>query len=138
MTTTTQPENAESMYDRIGGASTVTRVVDRLYTLILDDSLLLPTFHDKDLVPLKRHMAALLSQVLGGPKAYTGQDLATVHQPLAITDAQYRSVADYLLACLYIEHAPADVLAAMVETLTTLQATIVSADSDPAPVGSPT
>ncbi|WP_223874081.1 group I truncated hemoglobin [Salinispora vitiensis] len=135
MTTTTQPEKTESMYDRIGGASTVTRVVDRLYTLILDDSLLRPTFHDTDLAPLKRHMAALLSQVLDGPKAYTGRDLATVHKPVAITDAQYRSVADYLLACLYIEHAPADVLAAVAETLTALQATVVSADSDPAAAG---
>jgi hemoglobin len=62
---TTQP--AESMYTRIGGAPTVRRVVDRMYAWILrDDVLYLRYFDGVDMAPLKAHMVALLSQLLGG------------------------------------------------------------------------
>ena len=78
---------APSMYERIGGADTVRSVVDRLYLLIIEDERLRAYFDDVDLTGQQRHMAALLSQVLGGPKEYEGRELLEAHAPGDVIEA---------------------------------------------------
>ncbi|NJC67963.1 group 1 truncated hemoglobin [Planosporangium flavigriseum] len=113
------------MYERIGGAETVRSVVDRLYVLVIEDERLRGYFDNVDLASQKRHMAALLSQVLGGPKAYGGRDLAEAHAPLRITAEHYALVGDYLTAALLIAHAPRDVIDAVGEVLAASRGQIV-------------
>ncbi|MGC9668735.1 group I truncated hemoglobin [Planosporangium sp. 12N6] len=117
---------ARSMYERIGGADTVRSVVDRLYVLITEDERLRPYFDGVDLTGQKRHMAALLSQVLGGPKAYTGRDLRQAHASLHITTEHYALVGDYLTAALLIAHAPHDVVDAVGEVLSASRSQVVA------------
>ena len=129
MSVTTEPAAAVgSMYDRIGGAPMVARIVDRLYVLILEDALLRPMFDGVDLVRVKRHMVAMLSQVLGGPRAYAGRALAEAHQALGINREQYERVGNYLIACLWIEHAPVDVTYTVGDVLTGLARDVVTAE----------
>jgi hemoglobin len=116
---------APSMYERIGGADTVRSVVDRLYVLITQDERLRSYFNDVDLAGQKRHMAALVSQVLGGPKEYEGRELLKAHAPLGITAEHYGLVGDYLIASLLIAHAPRDVIDAMGEVLTASESQVV-------------
>jgi hemoglobin len=116
-----------SMYERVGGAEVVRSVVDRLYALIMGDGRLRGYFDDVDLARQKRHLAALLSQVLGGPKEYDGRDLTEAHAPLAITPEHYSLVGDYLAAALLIAHAPRDVIAAVDGVLAASRSQIVAA-----------
>jgi hemoglobin len=116
-----------TMYERIGGAPTVRRVVDRLYAWTLrDDELYLSYFEGRDLTRLRAHMVALLSQVLGGPREYHGRDLADAHAGLGITDAHYSRVGDYLVAALLVEHAPEDIVAAVQGVLVEQRPAIVT------------
>lgn len=87
-------------YDRLGGAPTIREAVDRFYVRVLADDELAPYFTDTEMAALKRHQVLLLSQVLGGPAAYDGRDLADVHRGLGITEAHYDRVVGHLVSVL--------------------------------------
>ncbi|WP_327001511.1 group 1 truncated hemoglobin [Dactylosporangium sp. NBC_01737] len=116
---------AVSMYSRVGGGPAVKHVVDQLYTWILSDEELSPYFATVTVESLKRHMAALLAQVLGGPAEYGGRELGEAHRGLGITDAHYTRVVDLALAALFLAHAPRDIVAAVEDTLSAVKADIV-------------
>ncbi|GAB3839269.1 hypothetical protein GCM10027610_044700 [Dactylosporangium cerinum] len=115
------------MYARVGGGPAIKHVVDQLYTWILTDKELSPYFATVTVESLKRHMAALLAQVLGGPADYDGRSLLDAHRGLAITDAHYTRVVDLALAALFLAHAPRDVVAAVEDTLAAVKPDIVAA-----------
>jgi hemoglobin len=115
----------ESFYARIGGAPAVAAAVDALYRVILGDDRLSGYFAGIDLDELKDHMAALLSQVLGGPEQYTGRELQTAHLGLGITPAHYDLVGAYLVGILAASGADDEVLAAMRGTLASVAADII-------------
>jgi hemoglobin len=115
------------MYVQVGGGPAIKQVVDQLYTWILADEQLSPYFERVTVESLKRHMAALLAQVLGGPAEYGGRDLALAHAGLGITGEHYTRVVDLALASLFLAHAPRDVVAAVEETLGAVRPQIVAA-----------
>lgn len=87
-------------YDRLGGAPTIREAVDRFYVRVLADDELAPYFTDTEMAALKRHQVLLLSQVLGGPAAYDGRELADAHRGLGITEAHYDRVVGHLVSVL--------------------------------------
>ncbi|MET7401432.1 group 1 truncated hemoglobin [Dactylosporangium sp. NPDC005572] len=116
-----------TMYRRVGGGAAIKVVVDQLYTWILLDEELAPYFAGVAVESLKRHMAALLAQVLGGPQEYGGRDLTEAHRTLAITPAHYARVVDLALAALFLAHAPRDIVAAVEETLIAVRPQVLGA-----------
>lgn len=107
--------------ERIGGTPAVRRVVDRLYFWVYrDDELYLPYFTRVSLPSLKAHMVSLLSHLLGG-REYEGRELISVHAPLNIAERHYDRVTDYVMAALYEEHVPRDIIAAVDERLADLR-----------------
>src|SRR3954469_8842099 len=90
----------DSFYVRVGGEPAVTEAVNRLYRVILADDRLSPYFEHVDIGRLKSHMVALLSQVLGGPEAYSGRDLRMAHAGLGISRERYDVVGAYLVGVL--------------------------------------
>jgi hemoglobin len=113
-----------SMYDRIGGGPALREAVDRFYRRLLDDPEL-AGFFPEDLTNLKRHQAALLAQVLGGPQAYEGRDLAEAHRALAINPDQFHRVAFYLVGTLWELDVPMDIIMAVGLTVVSLKDAIV-------------
>jgi hemoglobin len=102
-----------SLFDRIGGQPAVATAVDALYRAILGDPRLAGYFKDVDVALLKRHMVALLSQVLGGPEDYRGRALRAAHAGLGITGAGYDLVGAYLIGILATLGADDEVLTAV-------------------------
>jgi hemoglobin len=121
------PGPEPSPYEIIGGARTVRSAVERLYFWISrDDDLFNRYFREVNLGELKAHMVALLSQTLGGPKTYSGREMAAAHAHLRITAAHYDRVVDYVEASLLVEHCPRPILAAVSGVLATLKPVIVT------------
>ncbi|GLZ77347.1 hypothetical protein Afil01_21540 [Actinorhabdospora filicis] len=118
-----------SFYDQLGGAPTIKEAVDRFYVRVLDDAELAPYFVDTDVIQLKRHQVLLLSQVLGGPTAYEGRDLATAHAGMAITGEHYAKVGSHLMGVLGEMGAPAHIAAAVEDTLKAVRPDIVATES---------
>ena len=109
-----------TLYARIGGEPAVSAAVDALYRVVLTDDRLRSYFAGTDVGLLRRHMVALLSQVLGGPQHYTGRDLRTAHLGLGVTAAHYALVSAYLMGVLAglgaDEHALAAVRSILITT----------------------
>jgi truncated hemoglobin YjbI len=115
----------ESLYLRLGGQPAVTAVVDALYRAVLGDERLRGYFAAVDIDQLKDHMAALLSQVLGGPAGYTGRDLHVAHLGLGITAEHYDLVGAYLVGILAARGADDEVLEAVRGVLASVAGDIV-------------
>lgn len=126
-------ERTMSAFDRVGGAPAVKAVVDRFYERVLADDTLAGYFTDLDesgLAQLKRHQVAMISQVLGGPREYTGRELADAHRPLNIPPLHYRRVAHLLLGTLWEFDVPEDIIFEVSEVLASLQDTIAADGGD--------
>jgi hemoglobin len=123
----TTVDSTRSMYDRAGGGPAVRAVVERLYSHILEDPQLTPYFVGVDLPHVKRHMAALLAQTLGGPVEYQGKQLQQAHAKLGITQHHLDRVIDYALSCLYYFHVDHDIIAAAGEALRSAGQHVVTA-----------
>lgn len=115
-----------SMYERIGGSPAIREAVDRFYQRLLQDEELAAYF-EGDLSALKRHQAALLTQVLGGPSEYGGRDLAVAHADLAIPPEHFQKVVFYLVGTLWEMGAPMDIIMAVGLTVSSLQDQVVTA-----------
>jgi hemoglobin len=126
--TTDETTAQDSLYDRLGGAATVSVAVNRFYERVLADPQLAHYFTAVDLPRLKRHQALVIGNVLGGPAAYAG--LAAAHAPLAVTDADYDAVGAHLLGTLDELGAGAEAADAVRAALDAVRPQIVAA---PAP-----
>ncbi|MEV1128738.1 group 1 truncated hemoglobin [Agromyces sp. NPDC049794] len=91
---------APSDYAAVGGAPAIAAVVDRFYQLVLGDDGLRGYFDGIEMVRLKRHQVALVSQVMGGPVGYDGRDLRAAHAGMRISPEDFASVAAHLVTSL--------------------------------------
>lgn len=89
-----------SDYEAVGGGPAVAAVVDRFYGLVLDDDRLRAYFDGVEMVRLKRHQVALVSQVMGGPVEYSGRDLRAAHHGKGISSDDFGAVAGHLVTAL--------------------------------------
>lgn len=89
-----------TLYERLGQEVGIRAAVDDFYRRVVADPELAPWFEGVDLPQLRRHQAALLVQVTGGPVEYSGRELAAGHAGLDITPAAFDSVVGHLVATL--------------------------------------
>ncbi len=108
MSSTTDAPTSD--YDAVGGAAAVTAVVDAFYGKVLADRDLVHHFEGVDLPRLKQHQVALVSQVMGGPAAYSGRSLQAAHARLAVTGEEFARVAAHLQGALVDAGVPADIV----------------------------
>jgi hemoglobin len=128
---TVTEQTTPSYYERIGGAASVKAAVDLFYDRVLADPELAGYFADVDMVGQRRHLALMLTVVLGGPNEYTGRGLAEAHQPLGITVDHYQRVGGHLVAVLTSLGVPADVRDHVGAVLAQVQDQVVAAGPRP-------
>ena len=116
-----------SDYDAVGGAPAVKIVVDDFYQRIMDDPLLAPYFDGVDLPNLKRHQAAMVSEVMGGPKGYEGRELEVAHRDLGVTDEAFAAVAGHLQASLEQAGVPEEIIGRTMTAVGSAHGDIVTA-----------
>ena len=121
----TTQEATPSYYERIGGAEAIRVAVEKFYNAVLGDAQLAPYFTDVDLPRLKRHQAALLTTVFGGPNSYAGRDLGAAHTGMGITDEHYDLVVTHLVTVLQDLGVPQDAIAHAGGVLTDVKPQIV-------------
>ncbi|RLM50125.1 group 1 truncated hemoglobin [Halorubrum sp. Atlit-28R] len=86
----------ETLYERLGGEPAIGAVVNEFYDRVLDDDRVNHYFDDVDMADQRSHQTKFLSAVTGGPIQYEGEEMATAHEELAITDAEFEVVATHL------------------------------------------
>ncbi|MHC5010859.1 MAG: group I truncated hemoglobin [Planctomycetota bacterium] len=100
----------QTMFERYGGFAVLSKLVMSLYDKILDSDVAGPYFDDVDMRVLIDHQTKFISQLMGGPAAYTDPMLEQLHAHLGVTDAAFDEVIDLLRDTLEdFELEPADV-----------------------------
>lgn len=90
-------ETHDAMYQTVGGADGISRIVDLFYEKLWADPELQPYFAGIDRERLKHHQRQFLTFALGGgTTAYEGRALGDSHANLKITDEAFSKVQWYL------------------------------------------
>lgn len=100
----------QSDYEAVGGAPAITAVVGRFYELVVADDRLAGYFEGVEMVRLKRHQVALVSQVMGGPVEYSGRDLRAAHEGMGISTDDFAVVVDHLVTALTEAGVPSEII----------------------------
>jgi hemoglobin len=86
----------DTLYERLGEREAIVAVVDEFYDRVLADEQLEAYFEDSDPADLRRHQTQFLSHVTGGPVTWDGDDMASAHEHLGVTTADFGRVAEHL------------------------------------------
>jgi hemoglobin len=91
---------SETLYARIGGEPTITRLVNKFYDRVLSDSELAPFFKNSTMEKLCCMQTEFFRAALDGPVNYTGLSIVRAHQGRGIKVRHFNLFAQHLLATL--------------------------------------
>lgn len=110
-----EPAAPKSLYDRLGGVNAISAVVDQFMLNVAADPKMARTFAPlvQDVVKnggdpakstrfqsLRNNLIDQIGQASGGPQTYKGKDMVTAHKGMAITDDEFNSLVNDLVAAL--------------------------------------
>ena len=79
----------QTLFEKYGGFSQVSRVVLSFYDSLLDSDEIGPFFDNTDMARMVDHQTKFIASLLGGPASYTDAQLRQLHSHLAIKDAHF-------------------------------------------------
>lgn len=92
---------ALTLYERLGKAEGIARIVDDIIAAHLRNPIVKPRFENiKDLEHAKRMAREFFCAGSGGPEAYTGKDMLTAHKGMNISEQEYLAVMDDIVGAL--------------------------------------
>lgn len=87
----------QSLYEKIGGASTIGKVVDYFYDeLVLKDETVNQFFKETDMDKQREHQTKFISFALGGPNQYSGESMAKAHQGMNLQPEHFGAIVKHL------------------------------------------
>ncbi|MGD9843354.1 MAG: group 1 truncated hemoglobin [Steroidobacteraceae bacterium] len=94
-----------SLYERLGGASGISRVVDDVVTAHMANPVIRARFlpyleKEGRIAELKAHTCAFLGAGSGGPEQYKGRGMKDAHRGMNINEAEYMATIDDILMVL--------------------------------------
>ncbi|WP_343079967.1 group 1 truncated hemoglobin [Ostreiculturibacter nitratireducens] len=78
-----------TLFDKYGGFSVVSKIVLDLYDRLLDDDEVGPFFDEVEMSRIVDHQTKFVSSLMGGPAAYTDDQIQKMHARLSIADAHF-------------------------------------------------
>jgi hemoglobin len=89
-----------SLYDRLGGAEGIARIMDDIVAAHLANPLIQTRFQNVDLEQAKRMGREFFAAGAGGPEKYTGRDMRTAHRGMNISEQEYLAAMDDIMGVL--------------------------------------
>jgi hemoglobin len=95
----------QSLYDKLGGKDTIQKVVDNFVAKVGNDKRINHFFaatvaDEARMTTFKTHMVNQICQATGGPCTYTGKDMKSTHQGMAIHGKDFDALVENLKATL--------------------------------------
>jgi len=88
----------KSLYDRLGAAEGIKKLVDDAIDAHLENPLIRTRFENvKDLDHAKKMACEFFGAGSGGPETYTGKDMVTAHKGMNISEQEYLAVVDDIM-----------------------------------------
>lgn len=90
----------KSIYDQLGGFTTVRKVVIEFYNRVLDEAELSPYFAKINMERQIDHQTKFISMLLGGPASFSDIHLKSVHIKLNITNDHFELIKELIIETL--------------------------------------
>lgn len=86
----------DSLYTALGGSAGIRRVVADLVPALQADARIRASFDGVDMERLAAKLEEQFCDVSGGPCKYSGKDMKTIHEDLAVNRAQFNALVEDL------------------------------------------
>lgn len=88
------------LYDRLGGKTAITAVVDDFVGRVAADSRINGKFANANIPRLKSMLVDQICQASGGPCTYTGRDMKSTHAGMGVSSSDFDALVGDLVATL--------------------------------------
>lgn len=100
-----ETSNTKSLYERLGGATGISTIVDDIVEAHMVNPAIkarfLPLKDDPEKLELiKKHNRQFFGAGSGGPETYEGQDMPAAHRGMNVSEAEYLHTIDDIMASL--------------------------------------
>ncbi|MEP6784021.1 MAG: group 1 truncated hemoglobin [Acidobacteriota bacterium] len=119
------------LFDRVGGAAGVTRLVSEFYARVMHDPKLRPFFDGVEMDKLRRMQFEFFSAALDGPTTYGGRTMQHAHQGRRIAREHFQAFVEHLFDTLKDYGLSEDDRYAIIARINTYADDIVSSGSAP-------
>jgi hemoglobin len=91
---------SRSLYDRLGGKSAITAVVDTFVARVAADTRINKKFARSDIPRVKTMIVDQVCAQTGGPCTYTGRSMKEAHRNMRVTEGEFNALVEDLVAAL--------------------------------------
>lgn len=92
---------AESLYERLGSAEGIARLVEDVVDAHLNNPLVKTRYENvKDIEHVKQMSREFFGAGTGGPETYTGMDMLTAHKGMNISEQEFLAVIDDIMGAM--------------------------------------
>lgn len=97
----------KSLYDRLGGESAISAVVDEFAKNVLADARINKKFAKSDANRLVTNLKAFVCSATGGPQKYEGLSMKESHHNMGVTEGEFNALVEDLVKALDKFNVPA-------------------------------
>ncbi|MFN2399011.1 MAG: group 1 truncated hemoglobin [Gemmatimonadaceae bacterium] len=91
---------SKSLYDRLGGKTAITAVVDTFVARVAADSRINKKFARSDIPRVKSMLVDQICMQTGGPCTYSGRSMKEAHRDMKVTEGEFNALVEDLVAAL--------------------------------------
>jgi hemoglobin len=95
-----------SLYDRLGGKSAITAVIDTFVARVAADTRINKKFAHSNIPRVKAMLVDQVCAQTGGPCTYTGRTMKEAHRNMRVTEGEFNALVEDLVAALNVFKVP--------------------------------
>ena len=122
----------DQLFIKMGKAEGINKTVEQLFEVIFNDPRIRQFFEKVDKDKLKNGQAVFMTELLGGPKVYKGQDIGGMHKSLGVTDYHFDAFLNDVSRALLGAGKPESLIDEVLITLEPIRAEVLGRDTSPA------
>ncbi len=120
---------SRSLYDRLGGKSAITAVIDTFVAHVAADARINKKFARSDIPRVKAMLVDQVCMQTGGPCTYSGRSMKESHRNMSVTEGEFNALVEDLVAALNAFNVPKREQDELLAALGSMKADIVEVQS---------
>jgi hemoglobin len=120
---------SRSLYERLGGKSAITAVVDTFVARVAADARINKKFARSNIPRVKTMIVEQVCAQTGGPCTYTGRSMKEAHRNMRVTEGEFNALVEDLVAALNAFNVPKREQDELLAALGTMKGDIVEEQS---------
>jgi hemoglobin len=118
-----------SLYDRLGGKSAITAVMDTFVARVAADARINKKFARSNVPRVKAMLVEQVCMQTGGPCTYAGRSMKEAHRNMSVTEGEFNALVEDLVAALNAFNVPKREQDELLAALGSMKADIVEVQS---------